>query len=273
VSYRVSAYASQNVSLAPPITGCTVAATTSFTPKACRLTGLTAGTRYWVSVVATNPVGDSVASSPRVSGIPANPPSAPLNLTVTRPGAGQLRATWAAPSSAGGTGLVQIAGYTATLYWRLGTTLVPVSTCTTTGNNTSARACLFAGLSNTSLYVVGVSAKNTSGIVGPQSGLSSPLSPTLRRGVVVAGLLATAKRTAIGFTPRVASAPATRWTVRVYASATSGRVLASCTATAKSGICTVGPLLRGRTYYFTVVKTGATWPVVKVAPRAKVRVL
>jgi hypothetical protein len=167
---------------------------------------------------------------------------------------------------------VQITGYTATLYWRLGTSLVPVASCTTAGNSNASRTCLFTGLSNTSVYVVRVSARNTSGIVGPQSSVSAPISPTLRRGVVVAGLLATGKLTAIGFTPRVASSPATKWTARVYASASSTRVLASCTATAKSGVCTVGKLVRGRTYFVTVVKTGSKYAVIKAAPRAKVRV-
>ena len=82
-----------------------------------------------------------------------------------------------------------------------------------------------------------------------------------------------AAKTLIGFVPRAASAPGTKWTVRVYASAASPRVLASCSATAAAGQCTVGQLVRGRTFYMTVVKTGAAWPVVKKAIRIKVRVL
>jgi hypothetical protein len=272
VTYQVSAFASQNVTVTPPVAGCTVAATTSFTPKACQITGLAANTRYWVSVVATNPAGDSAASNPRVAGITAFAPSAPQNVLVSRSGAGQLRASWTAPTSAGGTGPVAISGYNATVYWRVGGSLIPVATCTTTGTGSSARSCLFTGLASTSSYVVGVTARNTSGLVGPESALSAAISPNLRLGVVQAGLLSTAKSTAIGFTPRVRSAASTPWTVRVYASATSTRVLGSCRSTTKAGACTVGTLLRGRTYYLTVVRTGATWPVIKLAPRVKVRV-
>ena len=82
-----------------------------------------------------------------------------------------------------------------------------------------------------------------------------------------------AKRTVIAFTPRVASAPSTRWTVRLYSTARSTQVLATCTATAKAGQCSVPQLQRGRTYYASIVKTGSTAAVIKAAVRTKVRVL
>jgi hypothetical protein len=50
-------------------------------------------------------------------------------------------------------------------------------------------------------------------------------------------------------------------------------VLASCTATAKAGLCSTVRLQRGRTYFVSVVKYGSKAAVVKVAPRSRVRVL
>lgn len=103
----------------PPTTGFTVTADPAgpganitlpvASAGAFSLTGLTNGTAYDVSVVATNSVGDSPASNV-VSGTPGVPvvvqPAIPLTLT---PGTGQITASFTAP-----TGVVPT-GYTLTV--------------------------------------------------------------------------------------------------------------------------------------------------------------
>src|ERR1039457_1336940 len=74
------------------------------------ITGLTNGTAYTFTVVATNSVGNSPASSASNSVTPVTVPGAPTSVLATA-GNGQATVSFTAPASTGGTA---ITGYTVT---------------------------------------------------------------------------------------------------------------------------------------------------------------
>ncbi|MCU6796804.1 S-layer homology domain-containing protein, partial [Paenibacillus sp. WQ 127069] len=106
-----------------PITGYTVTSSpgglrSSGTGSPLTVTGLTYGTMYTFTVVATNVVGSSVASTPSNSVIPTSPnapvtvPGVPMGVTaVLVNGQSQASVSFTAPASSGGS---PITGYTVT---------------------------------------------------------------------------------------------------------------------------------------------------------------
>src|SRR5207249_8162562 len=97
------------------VTGATTrlvgSATTSFT-----FTGLTNGTAYAFKVAAVNAVGTGPQSSLSSSVTPVGVPGAPTGVTGT-PRDSQVALTWTAPSSDGGTAIVN---YQVTVYNSVG---------------------------------------------------------------------------------------------------------------------------------------------------------
>lgn len=91
-----------------PITGYTVtgdpggSCSVAGTVTACTITGLTNGTEYTFTVVATNVAGDSPLSAASESVTPLGPPSGALQLQI-EPVALGLIVNWVAPSDNGGT--------------------------------------------------------------------------------------------------------------------------------------------------------------------------
>ncbi|WP_176706421.1 fibronectin type III domain-containing protein, partial [Paenibacillus hemerocallicola] len=99
-----------------PVTGYTVTSnpgglTASGTTSPIAVTGLTNGTAYTFTVVATNAVGDSVPSAPSASATPASMPGAPTEVTAVATGSGQATISFTPPGSNGGSA---ITGYTVT---------------------------------------------------------------------------------------------------------------------------------------------------------------
>ena len=89
------------------ITGYTVSSvpagfTCTVTTTSCTFSGLTNGTRYTFSVVATNAVGDGLPGTGSVT--PATVPTAPTNVTAVGGNATAI-VTWSPPTSDGGAAL------------------------------------------------------------------------------------------------------------------------------------------------------------------------
>ena len=148
-----------------PITGYTVTSSpggftcTTSGALTCTVTGLTNGTAYTFSIVATNANGDSPAATTSPS-TPASVPSAVINPSAAA-GNSQATITWTAPASTGGS---PITGYTVT-------SSPGGFTCTTSGD----LSCTVTGLTNGTLYSFTVKAITTVG-TGP-AGLSNPVIP------------------------------------------------------------------------------------------------
>lgn len=123
--------------------GATCSTATTF----CTVTGLTIGTTYTFTVVATNVKGDSAASAPSAPIIAAGPQSEPLNLVVT-PLDGSLALSWQPPDDDGGSPITSYVGFA-----------TPGShTCTV-----AVTTCNLTNLINGVPYAVTVSATNAIG--------------------------------------------------------------------------------------------------------------
>ena len=152
-----------------PITAYTVTAspggaTCSWTagPLNCTLVGLTNGTAYTLTVIATNAVGASPMSTPSNSVVPATVPSTPTNPTASA-GKTQLTASWSAPASDGG---LPITSYRVTAS-------PGGATCTWT---TGPLSCVIGGLAVGATYTITVTATNGLGTSAPSTA-SNGVSP------------------------------------------------------------------------------------------------
>ena len=139
--------------------GGTQLATCTSLSTSCTLDELDPATTYWIDVTASNHIGDSPASAPRISASPgpAEAPGAPQTVQA-RTSSQQVRLSWTAPASDGGSA---VTGYTAELYSSpSGGT--PAATCSTAG-----LTCTITGLTNAVTYYASVVATND---VGPGAG-------------------------------------------------------------------------------------------------------
>ncbi|MEI8405572.1 MAG: fibronectin type III domain-containing protein, partial [Actinomycetes bacterium] len=222
-----------------PITGYTVTSSpggstcTTTGALTCTVNGLTNGTTYSFTVVATNGTGDGPAgTSNQVT--PSTVPTAPLTPSAT---AGNAKATvsWTTPSSDGGS---PITGYTVTSS--------PGSfTCTTTG----ALTCTVNGLTNGTAYTFSIVATNANGD-GPAA-TTSPVTPaTLPSAVINPTAVAGNAQATVRWTAPASTggSPITGYTV------TSSPGSFTCTTTGDL-TCTVNGLTNGTEYSFTVTAT------------------
>ncbi len=240
-----------------PITGYTVTSTPgSFTcstvapTTTCVVSGLTNGTGYTFTVVATNAAGDSLPSSPSAAIIPSVPPDAPTAV-VAVPGNTNAVISWTAPASNGG---VPITGYTVSA--SPGT-----RTCTTT-----LLTCTVTGLTNGVSYTFTVTATNARG-TSPASAPSNAVTPVAVPGkpTSVTGIPSDQQVTVSWNAPSVTGGtPITGYTV------TSSPGGFTCTSAAPTTTCVVSGLTNGTSYTFTVVATNAAGNSLPSNPTASI---
>ena len=227
-----------------PVTGYTIRSSpggvtrTVGNVSSATVTGLTNGTTYTFTVVATNAIGTGPASAPSNAVIPPAPPSPPTGVTAVR-GAASATVSWTAPPSNGGGA---ITGYTIT-----GT---PGDvTRTVAGTQTSA---VVNGLTNGTAYTFTVVATNAIGS-SPASAPSNAVTPATVPGAPTAVIGSAADDAAhVSWTASPANgSPVTQYVV----TASPGGATATVAGDRTSG--TVTGLVNGTGYTFTVVATNA----------------
>jgi invasion protein IalB len=222
------------------ITGYTVTAspggaTATCATSPCVVNGLSNGTAYTFTVVATNTVGDSVASLPSGSIAPATVPGAPTNVSATL-GNGSASVSWTPPVGNGG---ASITGYTVTA--------LPGGVSV----SCSSSPCVVNGLNNGTSYTFTVVATNGTGnsVASSPSGSITPatvsdaptnVSATLGNGSA-----------SVSWTAPVNNGGATVSGYTVTAS--PGGVTATCATSP----CVVNGLSNGTAYTFSVIATNS----------------
>lgn len=144
------------------------------TSTSATITGLLNGTSYAFRVSAKNEVGTGNASIVSNSATPATVPSAPTSVNATK-GAGQVSLTWTAPSSNGGSAILDYL-----IEYRAGNGSWLVFNHTAS----NATSTIVTGLTNGTSYTFRVSAINSAGtssassISSAATPLTTPDSPT-----------------------------------------------------------------------------------------------
>ena len=259
---------------------CTAAAETN----TCTLTGLAAGTTYYVDVTATNKVGTSAASSPRtpVTTTALTPPvSAPASAPVTAP----INPPATAPASAAQgpvttytkkkvtvrwTRVPGVTGYSAKVYTApTGGKLV--ASCT--GGPTTSRCTTRKTAKTYKKLWVALTMTSPAGTstVDPriETGLAKKASPPTSVGASSA-----ARKVTVSWKPPTSNGyrPLTSYSARLYTKAKGGSVKATCSTPASRSSCATKKLTKGKTYYATVrVKNSKGWSKY-AAPRIKITV-
>jgi subtilisin family serine protease len=216
------------------------------TALSCTISGLTDGTSYSISLVATNVIGTSGAST-AVSIAPGTAPATPSAPTVVA-GDMSVDVSWSAPSNGG----LAITGYTVT------STPAGLSCSTPT-----ATTCTIQGLTNGTPYTFTVVASNAAGAsaTSPASAAVVPaatwtVSPRITR--TVAGN----KKVTVSWSAAQLSSGAP---VGYLVKDATGQVV--CTASPEARSCVVAKLKNGAKVTFAVYavsvaneSTGATTP-------------
>lgn len=199
------------------------------------VSGLTNGTAYTFTVVATNIKGNSVASSASSSITPSTVPSAPTSVSASA-GNAQATITFTASSSNGG---ATITGYTATS---------SPGGLTATG---SGSPLTITGLTNGTSYTFTVVATNSNGNSAASTASSAVVPSTVPGAPTSVSAVAGNTQATVSFTAPVSNG----------GSAITGYTATSnpggFTATGASSPLTITGLTNGTSYTFTVVATNA----------------
>ena len=220
------------------------AAGTCYGDATCHLTGLAPDTTFYVSVSASNALGEGLRSSRVAVTTPVAPtaPTAPRNVRVI--GTGALTVTWDAPASDGGT---PITGYAVRSANRFG---VGTSGCQT---QYALRSCTLTGLPDNDPLNIVVTATNRVGS-GPAS---APVTATAHMLPSKIFLSATEERNALSVTWSTGGTDVTSYTARAYTAVTGGIPAASCTAGPSAHGCRIVGLTAGRRYWVIAAASNA----------------
>jgi titin len=226
-----SAVTSYTVTAQPGSVTCTAIAPST----SCNLLGLSNGSVYSITVVATNPAGDS-ASSATVTGSPVTIPGKPT-ISATEPGSNSVLVRWRAPSATGG---ASVSSYTVVAS-------PGGNSCSTTG---AVLFCTVTGLDNGTSYAFTVTATNSAGTGSASASYNG-----------VPATIASAPRN-ISVTP-VNGGITASWAVPSYdgGTAITGYIATvrstgdTCTTNASTRTCTFSGLVNGSTYVVDVVAT------------------
>ena len=242
VSWSVPATDGQS----PPITGYVVSSSpasagcSTTSALTCSVPGLTNGTAYTFTVIASNGTGPSPASGPSNSVIPGTTPATPTGVAAVA-GPSAAAVTWSAPANPA----ILITGYTVTSSPAGGT-------CSPTPG--TALGCRVTGLTNGIQYTFTVTATN---LWGTSAGATSgPVTPATVPGAPT-GVAATVGN-AQASVSWLAPADTGSLTITHYV-VTSSPGGFTCTTNGALG-CTVTGLANGSPYSFTVVAINSYGP-------------
>ena len=129
----------------------------------CTIAGLTNGTAYSFTVVASNAIDSSEPSDPSVPVTPATVPAAPTGVSGTSFQNGSTTVSWSAPAGNGG---ASVTGYVVTVATAVVTSAGVVSAGPVAGDvvcTTAAISCVITGLTNGVTYTFTVTASNAAG--------------------------------------------------------------------------------------------------------------
>jgi uncharacterized repeat protein (TIGR02543 family) len=246
-----SAITGYTVTSSPAGATCTVGA--NATTYSC--SGLTDGTAYTFSVVATNSIGNSSAAA-AAAVTPQGAASAVTTISAVG-GDGSAVITFSGASANGST----ITSYTVQAYDSSGSA-VSGATCTATTSATSG-SCTITGLTNGSQYTfkaVTNSTANSSSVSSVASIATAAVTPA-KAPEAPTGITTTAGtgKVTVGWTePADNGSAITSYTVQAYDSAGNAVAGATCTATAPATTCDVSAnLAAGSAYTFKVTATSA----------------
>ena len=212
-------------------------------PLSCDVLGLANGTSYTFTVSATNSVGEGNPSSASQSVVPAAVPGIPTSVSGSS-GNGSISLTWSAPSSGGGSGILD---YVIEYSSNSGATWATFAD----GTSTSTSATV-TGLTNGTSYVFRVTATNTVGS-GQQSSVSSVAIPATTPGAPtsVSGIGGAGQAT-VSWSAPVSTGGAT---ISSYTVTSSGGQ--SCSWSSGPLSCVVTGLGNGVAYTFTVTASNS----------------
>jgi hypothetical protein len=241
-----------------PITGYTATATDLDTPgdggqscaattTSCTVAGLTLGDRYTFTVVASNSIGDSLASPASAAVTPFDVPAAP-SAPHGAPTKGGAIVAWSPPTRDNGS---PVSSYTVTAADQ-GNPTHGGQTCTGTAGQTS---CTLTGLTPGEGYTFTVVATNAGGDspASPASAAITPDATTPTPGNVT--ISAGDRQATITWTaPPGSGASITGYTVALSDTTTPAHGGQTCSTTSTS--CTLTGLVNGEHYTATVTATG-----------------
>jgi hypothetical protein len=204
------------------------------------MTGLTAGTLYYVRAYATNGIATGYGSQVSFTTLPTTPAVSTVNAKGNPSGSGQLYVAWTAVNGA------------AVYYDVYYSTTNTFSSAITGQANVSSTSCSLTGLTNYTSYYVWIVAKNATGSSSPSPTMSVPVAPGIH--VTGVSLVAQEKLPASStdqLTPTITPPDATNPNVTWSSSASS---LAAVSAT---GLLT-GAGIGNATVTVTTVDQGKT---------------